>query len=228
MTRPIKLVVGGAVALAILIAGGTWVFFTFIEDDAPDKFSLTSDDSTAVTGGSSSSGVDGTWKVSTGSEAGYRVKEILFGQDNTAAGRTSDVTGTVTIDGTKATAAKVTVDLTTVTSDQDRRDAQFQGRIMDTANFPTATFELTEPADFGSLPPEGKVVTVKASGKLTLHGTTKTVTVDLQTKRSADSIQVVGSIPILFADYGIPNPSFGPISTEDHGELEFSLVLEKT
>src|SRR4051794_18028479 len=221
MTRLIKLIITGVVAVVILVVGGTYVYIHFIEGDAPDKFSLTSDDSTSTTAGSSSTGVDGTWTASSGSEAGYRVKEVLFGQDNTAVGRTTSVTGTVTIDGTKATAAKITVDLTKVSSDQSRRDDQFQGRVMDTATYPTATFELTEPVDFGSVPADGKVVDVKATGKLTMHGTTKTVTVDLQTKHSGDSIDVVGAIPITFADYDIPNPSFGPVTTQDHGELEF-------
>jgi hypothetical protein len=36
---------------------------------------------------------------------------------------------------------------------------------------------------------------------------------------------VVGQIPIVFADYNIPNPSFGPASTDDNGILEFSLVF---
>src|SRR3954463_12951504 len=145
MTRPIKLIIAGVVAIAVLIVGGTYVYIHFIEGDAPDKFSLTSDDATSTTAGSSSSsptGIDGTWTASSGSEAGYRVKEVLFGQDNTAVGRTTSVTGTIRIAGTKATAAKITVDLTKVSSDQSRRDAQFQGRIMDTATFPTATFEL--------------------------------------------------------------------------------------
>ena len=232
MTRPIKFILAGAIALVVLVVGGTYVYIHFIEDDAPDKFSLTADESTSTSANgsssaSSSSDVEGAWKVSSGSQAGYRVKEVLFGQDNTAVGRTTSVSGTVTIEGTKATAAKIIVDLTKVSSDQSRRDAQFQGRIMDTATYPTATFELSDPVDFGSVPEDGKVVNVKATGKLTMHGTTKTVTVDLQTKRSGDSIQIVGAVPITFADYDIPNPSFGPITTEDHGELEFSLVLTK-
>ena len=31
----------------------------------------------------------------------------------------------------------------------------------------------------------------------------------------------------LFADYGIPNPSFGAVSTEDHGSIEFLMVFAK-
>ena len=37
-----------------------------------------------------------------------------------------------------------------------------------------------------------------------------------------------GSIPITFADYGIPNPTKAGITTEDHGELEFLLVFSKS
>src|SRR5207248_8177116 len=100
------------------------------------------------------------------------LKEVLFGQDNTAVGRTSSVTGAVTVAGAKATAAKITVDLTTVSSDKSRRDDQFHGRIMNTATYPTATFELTRPAEFGSVPADGTVVTAKATGRFTIHGVT--------------------------------------------------------
>jgi hypothetical protein len=53
------------------------------------------------------------------------------------------------------------------------------------------------------------------------------VTVDLKAVRTGNSIRVSGTIPITFADWGIPNPSFGPITTEDHGDLEFLVVLTK-
>ena len=54
------------------------------------------------------------------------------------------------------------------------RDSQFQGRIMDTADFPTATFVLTNPIELAPVPKNGVVKTYSATGKLTLHGTTKT------------------------------------------------------
>ena len=96
--------------------------------------------------------LDGTWQTITPTAAeaddfyaGYRVDEVLFGQNVTATGRTHDVTGSLTFDDTTLTAADITVDLTTVTSDQRRRDGQFSGRIMDVNQFPTATFVLTSP-----------------------------------------------------------------------------------
>ena len=68
-------------------------------------------------------------------------------------------------------------------------------------------------------------MTTKATGDFTAHGVTKPVTADVQAERSGNAIRVSGSIPVTFADWNIPNPSFGPISTEDHGLVEFLVVL---
>jgi polyisoprenoid-binding protein YceI len=158
---------------------------------------------------------------------GYRVGEVLFGQSTTAVGRTDAVTGHLTISGTTATAASFTADLTKVSSDQGNRDRQFQGRIMDTATYPTATFKLTSPIALPSIPQDLVKITERATGDLTLRGKTRSVTFDVVARRNGDKIEVNGSIPITFADWGIPNPSFGPASTDDHGVLEFILVFER-
>jgi hypothetical protein len=54
------------------------------------------------------------------------------------------------------------------------------------------------------------------------------VTVQVTAQRSGDSFKVSGTIPVTFADYTIPNPSFGPVTTEDHGEIEFLLAFTRT
>lgn len=171
--------------------------------------------------------LDGTWTVTTGSQAGYRVPETLFGQKTTAVGRTSDVKGTMTVAGTKVTAAELTVDLTTVKSDQANRDRQYNGRIMNTAQFPEATFTLTTPIELGSIPADLAEVSLPATGTFTIHGVTKTVTLDLKARRNGGNIEVNGAIPVTFADYDIDNPSFGPASVGDSGTMEFLVVFTK-
>ena len=99
---------------------------------------------------------------------------------------------------------------------------------MNVTRYPTATFKLTQPIDLGTLPADGLTVTVPATGELTLHGTTKTVTTNVTAKRTGGTIEVNGTIPVVFADYGIPNPSFGPANTEDHGEIEFLVAFTKS
>lgn len=181
----------------------------------------------ASTGSASSDGIEGTWKAASTSIVGYRVKEVLFGQSTEAVGRTSTLTGSLTVSGTTVSAAEFTVDMTTVASDQSRRDSAFKGRIMDVETYPTATFKLTSPIDLGKVPADKEEVASKATGDLTLKGKTNTVTFDLVARRNGANIEVNGTIPITFADYSIDNPSVAGITTEDNGKLEFLLVFSK-
>jgi polyisoprenoid-binding protein YceI len=98
---------------------------------------------------------------------------------------------------------------------------------MQTSTFPTSTFELTEPLELGSVPEAGKKTQVTATGDLTLHGRTRTVTFPIEAVLDGSQIKVVGSMEIVFADYGIDNPSGGPASVGSKGTLEFLLVLDK-
>jgi polyisoprenoid-binding protein YceI len=220
----IRLLLAGAVLALVLAVGGPFAYINYVQSDAPERLEVaTATTSAAAAGGS----LDGTWAVADGSQAGYRVEEVLLGQNVEAVGRTSAVTGELTVSGTQVDNGSFTVDLTQVASDEDRRDDAFQGRIMETATYPTATFELTEPIALKELPADGETVTANAVGELTLHGTTRAVTVAPTVQRSGDTIQASGSIPVTFADYGIANPSFGPVTTEDHGEIEFLLVFTR-
>ncbi|MFF8227624.1 YceI family protein [Streptomyces caelestis] len=169
--------------------------------------------------------VEGSWRVGNGSQAGYRVDEVLFGQNTTAVGRTGQVTGELEIEGTRAVSGSFTVDLASVRSDSAQRDSQFRGRVMNTERYPNATFELTEPVDFGSVPDVNEQVTGEATGNLTVHGETNPVTFDLTAQRTAAGFRANGSIPITFADYGIDAPNFGGITVEDEGTVEFLLAF---
>lgn len=217
-----RAVLFGVLAAIVAATVGPWVYINLIRDEAPEPLGLaTSTPEADVRAGGSAGG----WTVAEGSVVGYRVKEVLFGQDATAVGRTQDVTGAVDVDGTTITAASFTADLTTVRSDEERRDRQFSGRIMDTGTYPTATFALTEPIELGAEPADGETFTETATGDLTLRGTTKTVTFQVSGRRTGDAFQVTGQIPVVFAEWNIPDPSFGPARTEDRGILEFSLNL---
>jgi polyisoprenoid-binding protein YceI len=218
--------IAGAVVVVLVVVGGPFVYINFIQEKAPPKLGLSiKKGTTATTAGSGASvPLDGKWTVTTGSQAGYRVNEVLFGQKSTAVGRTTAVTGSITINGTTCSNGSFTVDLTKVASDKDRRDRQFQGRIMNTATYPTATFTASGPIDFKSVPNEGATMTVDVPGQLAMHGATKPVTIHLGARRTASNIEVSGSVPVTFADWNIPNPSFsGVVSTEDHGTMEFLL-----
>jgi len=166
------------------------------------------------------------WVTTDASQVGYRVNENLFGVNTTAVGRSNQVDGNLTIDGTQVTAADFTVDVASIKSDESRRDAQFTGHVMSSDQFPKATFTLTQPIALGVTPTNGAEVTTKATGDLTLRGVTKPVTFDVTAKQDNGLIGVQGSIPVVFNDYKIANPSNGGVTTEDHGLVEFILVFQ--
>jgi polyisoprenoid-binding protein YceI len=172
--------------------------------------------------------LDGAWQVTDASEFGYRVEEVLLGVNTTAVGRGDQIDGSLAIAGTTVESADFTVDVASISSDEGRRDDQFRGRIMETDQFPTATFSLTEPVDFGAVPEVGEQVQASVTGDLTLHGVTQTVTFDVTAEAGRGRFGVLGAVPILFADYQIDNPSVaGGVTTEDNGLLEFVLVFER-
>jgi polyisoprenoid-binding protein YceI len=222
--------VGIPVLILLAVVGGPFVYINFIRDDAPERLSLDDVSTSSTSRGAEAATpatLDGPWTIAADSLVGYRVDEILFGQTAEAVGRTDAVEGSLTIVGTTVTDASFTVDMTTVQSDESNRDRQFHGRIMDTARFPTAEFRLTEPLELDQIPDDGREVTVDATGDLTLRGTTKSVTFPVRATRTGDRIAINATIPINFPEWGIPNPSGGPASVGDDGELEVLLVLNR-
>ena len=232
---------------------GAFVLYVFVFDDAPaaldtedlsDALVVTSPTTsptatdagppaatTAPTGSSPSDAAaptefDGDWTPTDASEFGYRVDEVIAGANVTAVGRSNEIDGLLTIAGTTATVVDVEVLVESIKSDDALRDGQFRGRIMSADEFPTATFRLTEPIEFGTIPTGDEQITATATGELTLRGVTNPVVFDVTAQTTGGRIGVLGSIPVVFEDYGIDNPSFGAISVEDEGLVEFVLVFE--
>lgn len=226
------------IALAGLVLGvavvAPFVYLNVIKEDAADRPTIddvltttTAGDGSTTTGGSTPDGIDGTWTTTSGSVVQYRVTEVLFGQDAEATGTADGVSGIAEIEGTTVTAVDVEIDMTTFESPESQRDGQFQGRIMETSEFPTAAFTLTEPIDLEAIPAEGERITVEATGELTMHGVTNVVTFDLTAALNGSTFAAEAAIPITFSDYDIDDPSGGPASVGDEGTLEVLLVFER-
>lgn len=223
-TRNIVIAVIAAVLLVTVV--GPFLYFNVIKDDAPERLSLDDieTDGSDTTDGAAD-GIEGAWSVTGDSVVGYRIEETLFGQSAEAAGRSEGVTGELTIEGTTVTEASFEVDMTTFESDASQRDGQFEGRIMEVDEFPTATFVLTEPIELGAVPELGEQITTTATGDLTLHGVTREITIDLAARLDGSTFAVDGTTTVTFSDYGIDDPSGGPASVGDDGELEVLLVF---
>jgi polyisoprenoid-binding protein YceI len=238
MGRTGKLVIVGVVVLALALGGGFLLFVNRTSDSPPpaalDPAPTTTAGATGSTQalGDAATSPDGTWQVSDNGSSfvGYRVKEQLASltSPNEAVGRSKAVTGTMQVAGDTVEEVKIEADLTQLTSDEDRRDNAIRQRGLESERFPTATLELTEPIQLGSAPVEGQEVRGQGKGRLTVHGVTREVDLDLQGRWSGDTIQVVGQLPVKMSDYQIEPPSFGPVvAIEDSLNVDFNLVFER-
>jgi polyisoprenoid-binding protein YceI len=192
---------------------------------------------TAAGSTASATAVSGTWAVntsvgefsfedSTGTFVGFRVQEELSSiGSTTAVGRTPTVTGTITFDGTTLTEATIEADMTEIVTNDSRRDDRVQDAL-ETGEFPTATFTLTEPIDLGDAVNTGAAVSVQATGDLTVHGVSTPVTIPLEAQLVDGTIVVVGSLDIALSTYGVEAPS-APIvvSVSDDAVMELQLFF---
>jgi polyisoprenoid-binding protein YceI len=234
-----KLLAVLSIVVALAVAGVVVAYFAIWSGDTPEEAAL------STSGPVATGDIEfaGTWTVDntsgefdraneryTRSYAGYRIDEELATVGaNTAVGRTDDVTGTMTIEGTSITDVDVEVYMTTLESDQERRDGAIGRRGLETERFPTASFKLTEPIDVGEEPAPGEGITENATGDLTLHGVTKRVTVPIQAKWTGQRIEVVASFDVALADYGIEPPTIPGrvLSVDDTGTVEMALNFVK-
>ncbi|QIM17923.1 YceI family protein [Leucobacter coleopterorum] len=234
MKRSQKVLVGVGVGVLVLGAAaaiaGPVIYRDLIAAPAADTPTLSGDANMLDSSTASGSPLDptqlaGTWKVSSGSEAGYRVNEVLNGTDVTVTGRTNQVDGTFTIDNTGLTlqAADLTVDVASIATDSGSRDAYFRDQALRTAENPTATFKLTTSVTLKSAPNSGDVVKAEATGDLTIAGVTKPVTTAVEVRSDGTTAEIAGSIPITFQDFGVTAPNLGFVSVEPTGFVEFQL-----
>jgi polyisoprenoid-binding protein YceI len=98
--------------------------------------------------------------------------------------------------------------MASVVSGQAGRDDAWRNSIMDTGPWPHGYFTLTHAVDLRAVPPSNKVVEIDATGTLTMRGKTEPVTFPLHAERDGRGIVVDGSLPVHFARWGIPNPTW--------------------
>jgi polyisoprenoid-binding protein YceI len=179
----------------------------------------------AAAGGSPARPAGGTWDVTAGSAAGFRVTETVLGLSNDVVGRTSAVTGTVVISGRRVTSATFRIDLTAVKV--GHRTSPELVKILGVRSHPAATFTLAQPVTLPAGLATGSAVRVTGRGELTLRGTARMTTVTISARRSGPDLQIVGSIFVTFSRWGIEPPAgYGILgSLANHGIAEFLLVL---
>jgi polyisoprenoid-binding protein YceI len=239
------------VAVLLLVAAGAGWYFLIRSDASPltDPLPIpssllnTSPTPTRLPSAARTTGATATASASSAqtfkilpdqSEADYYVGETLasLGVPSTANGKTKAISGTfyLTSDGAAldtAHTSQFTVDLTTLKSDQSRRDARAQSAL-ETSRFPTATFTAKTVTGYDPSIPADQQQTLQLTGTLEIHGVQKEVTWELKITRQANVISALATLDFKFSDFGVTPPSLGGfVSVQDHGTLQAQIIAQQ-
>ena len=174
--------------------------------------------------------------VAEGSRAVYRVREQLAGISfrSDAVGATESVTGTLVIGPggvIDSAQSRLTVDLTTLKSDQDMRDGFIRGpRGLDTEKFPTAEFvprrAVSMPWPFPTEPPAQ--AGFQLVGDMTVYGRTEEVTWNIVATFNPNQVAGRAETEFTFGTFGIPKPQLARLmSVEDTIRLELEVRFKR-
>jgi polyisoprenoid-binding protein YceI len=168
-----------------------------------------------------------TYTLSEGSEARFYINEVLFGNDKTVEGITSDVTGEIQFDlsnPTAATVGTITINARDITTDDNRRNGQIQNRILESSKdeFQYITFEPTSITGLPESAAVGDTFNVQMIGNLTIHGKTLEKTFEVAvTVASETELTGLGTTTVTHQEYELSIPSVPIVAgVEDDVKLE--------
>ena len=169
----------------------------------------------------------------TGNEVRFVVREQLAGAElpNDAIGATAAITGGIVLDAkgkVDSTASRISVDLTTLKSDRDRRDNFIKRRTIVTDSFPTAELVITEVQGLPAKLPSSGALTLTLIGRLTVHGVTKPSTWQVAANVNGDAITGKATTRIKFGEFGMTQPRVAVVlSVVDDIKLEYDFNFVK-
>ncbi len=141
----------------------------------------------------------------------------------------SEVTGNWIIpDRTGAyTEAAATVQLDSIDSGNSKRDGHIkESEYLDVAQFPEATFELTELSGWTEELRLNQLFEFSVVGDLTIRGETNETEFTMKGIWDGASIRLDGLASIVFDDFGVKKPDSVISSMDEEIELSLQLVLE--
>ena len=231
--RRIVLFGGGAVVIFIAAVIGGWWFLVRETAELATEPREIPQELVERTDGISSSDTLTFQIIPEESEAAYFVDEELarLGLPSTAKGTTNAIEGqlVLTADGTAlapGAESMFTIGLTTLTSDQARRDRSVQ-QALETSVFPVATFTIEEATGFDPSIGDGVQQDILLTGTLDLHGVQRAVTWEVAAVRESNVISALATVTFSFADFDITPPNIaGIVSVADEATLQVQLIAQ--
>ena len=221
------------IVIGAMAAYGVWRVISNAPDEVSLDAAVASLETSEVVGQDLST--EGTWVIdsdsgsftfeeASGSFVGFRIKEELARIGKiTAVGRTGEVDGELRIGAGELQSVSVSADLSTLITNDSRRDRAARNALNVSEN-PIASFSMDKPVALSAT--DGSAVSLKVKGVLLINGIGREAEFDLQAQLVGETVVVVGSTEVVFADYDVEVPSAViVVSAEDHGVVEFQLLF---
>ena len=175
------------------------------------------------------------------SQASYIVNEEFFADalsklgievgKKVVVGTTPGVTGQFQLNEANpelVEAAQFVVDMTGLTTDQDRRDEWLGDNAIESNLFPQTTFTATSASGLPDSITEGEEVSFQLTGDLTVRDVTKSVTFEVTAVLTGDTIQGTATLPLNMTDFGITPPDFAnTLTVADAFTIEVELTARE-
>lgn len=143
-------------------------------------------------------------------------------------GSTQEVSGQLVLDLSQAQfllSSEFEVDLSTLTSDQERRDNRLKDEWLESATYPLATFKSTSVSQMPQNYVEGFGVELTVEGELTIRGVTKPAVFEVNAKLENGVITGTAVADLLMSDFGVEPPTMlGLFSVEDAFQVQVEFV----
>lgn len=169
------------------------------------------------------------------SEAMYQVQEEFFNRPVSIVnpiGRTNAIEGQfqLTISGSQVQLAdnQFTVDLSTLTSDEARRDERIRNEWLESNTYPNAVFKATSIENFPADAAEGQDVSFQVTGDMTIRDITKPQTFDVTAQLDGNTFTGAATTYLLMRDYGFEPPSIlGILEVTDGVTVTVNFVAQE-
>jgi len=253
MKRPLVLA-GAAVGVIALVVVAAAVIWTLRSDD-PDLLTEAPAIPTAAAGADESptETPDATAEATTGAatavdlpegvrrfvvvsgdsiatSAKYVVEETLSGLPATAVGTTTDVTGEIYLtpeglyDGAES---KFMVDLSTLQTDEGRRDNYVRSNVLQTNQYQFAEFIIESIDAFPAGYVEGEEVSLSLSGTMTIKEVSLPMTFSVLARQADDTLTATADTEFLMSSFGIDPPQVAIASAKDGVVLQVVIIAQE-
>lgn len=231
--RKLVIVAGAALVLVVVAVVAGLIFWLSRSDDVDlvtEAPAITSTPGQAAP--TAAAATDGTLHfvvVPEESEATYVAREKLASLplSSNAVGKTQAVSGDIflTTEGLASEQPSAfRVDLSTLASDEGRRDNYIKQNTLQTDTFPFADFEIEQVQGFPIDYTEGEEVGLTLTGRMTIRETELPLTFQVKARQSGDTLTAVADTSFNMTDFGLDPPQLAFVSVEDGVQLQVVLV----